>query len=190
MRIMLENPKVFGEAGKLQKKINRAANDYLTFQDMFRKNFTIKDTDTRGRYVFDINEDKIISFLNMRGRFHSTSSPRKLKVMNELVEQQRKIGALAEGIVPKTREYRRIVAGTDEGGELQQFDDIIDFFTDHNALRQKSWDELVLGKDRLILREGMTDLQKSIDKMATKLEEMQEQWIASFKLKDMAGGFV
>ena len=188
MKIMLENPKVFGEAGKLQKKINRAANDYLTFQDMFRKNFTIKDTDTRGRYVFDINEDKIISFLNMRGRFHSTSSPRKLKVMNELVEQQRKIGALAEGIVPKTREYRRIVAGTDEGGELQQFDDIIDFFTDHNALRQKSWDELVLGKDRLILREGMTDLQQSIDKMATKLEEMQEQWIASFKLKDMAGG--
>jgi len=71
---------------------------------------------------------------------------------------------------------------------MQQMDDIIDFFTEHGAQRQKSWDELVLGKDRMMMREGMSNLQKSIDKMSGNLAEMQENWAASFKLKDMAGG--
>ena len=186
---ILENQKVFGDAGKLQRKINKAASDYLDFLDMFQRNFTLKRY-VKGRPVYDVDDNKIVSFLNMRGRFHATSSPRKLSGpggMNELIEQQKKISAIAEGIDPQTQKFRRLISG-DEGGEFQQMDDIIDFFTEHNALRQKSWDELVLGKDRLILKEGMADLQKSIDQMSENLAQMQENWAAQFKLKDLAGG--
>jgi len=189
IRRILENDQVFGQAGTLQKRINRAASDYLDFLEMFRKNFTLKRY-VKGRPVYDVDDNKIVSFLNMRGRFHATSSPRKLSGpggMNELFEQQQRISAIAEGLDPQTEQFRRVISG-DVGGEMQQMDDIIDFFTGHGALRQKSWDELVLGKDRLIMREGMSDLQKSIDKMSGNLAEMQENWAASFKLKDMAGG--
>ena len=189
IRRILENDQVFGQAGTLQKRINRAASDYFDFLDMFRRNFTLKRY-VKGRPVYDVDDNKIVSFLNMRGRFHATSSPRKLSGpggMNELFEQQQKISAIAEGIDPETQQFRRILSG-DEGGEMQQMDDIIDFFTEHNALRQKSWDELVLGKDRLILREGMSDLKKSVDEISSTLSEIQENWAASYKLKDMAGG--
>jgi hypothetical protein len=186
---MLENPRIFGDAGRLQRRINKAASDYMDFLDMFQRNFTLKRY-VKGRPVYDVDDNKIVSFLNMRGRFHATSSPRKLTGpggMNELIEQQQKISAIAEGLTPETQKFRKIISG-DEGGEFQQMDDIIDFFTEHNALRQKSWDELVLGKDRMIMKEGMTGLQKSIDGISERLAQMQENWAAQFKLRDLAGG--
>ncbi len=190
LKNILENKKIFGEAGQLQKRINNVASDYLDFQNMFRKNFTLKH-ETKGRYVFPVSFSKINNFLQLRGRFHANASPQKLSGpggMNELMEQQRKVQALAEGLEPETPQFKKIIAGVaDEGGESQTMDDIIDAFTEHNAKRQKSWDELVLGKDRLIMREGLTDLRKSIDKMSKNLEEMQENYAASYKLKDMAG---
>ena len=190
IKVMLENKKVFGEAGSLQRKINKAASDYLDFVDMFQRNFMIKHT-AAGRPKFVIADNKIVSFLNMRGRFHATSSPQKMSGpggYNQMIEQQKKVAALAEGLDPQTEKFRKVVSGVDEGGEMQTMDDIVDFFTAHNAQRQKSWDQLVLGKDRMILKEGITDLQKSIDKMSENLAQMQENWAAQFKLKDMAGG--
>jgi hypothetical protein len=189
IKVLLENKKVFGEAASLQKKINNAASDYLDFEDMFKRNFTFKHYKS-GRPIYTVGDNKIVSFLNMRGRFHATSSPQKMTGpggYNELVEQQNTIQELAESLDPQTRKFKKILAG-EEGGEIQEMDDIIDQFTEHNSLRQKSWDELVLGKDRMILKEGMTGLQKSIDKISENLAQMQENWAASFKLKDLAGG--
>jgi hypothetical protein len=97
------------------------------------------------------------------------------------------MSALAEGMDPESIIYKKITA-LDEGGVQREMDDIIEGFTEHNALRQKSWDDLVLGKDRLILREGMADMKKSMDDLVEELAEMQENFAASYKLKDMAGG--
>ena len=186
LKNLLEDTQVFGGAGEIQKKINKTASSYLDFLDQFQKNF-MKSRPKEGEIAFEVNPNKIWSYLQMRGRFHATASPRKLSGpggMNELLEQQRAIRGLAEGLEPDSPAMARTLTGMDTG-ETQVMDDVVTIFTEHNKIRQQSWDDLVTGKDRLAVTDELTKLRDSIDSSTKKLSDIENKISAEFKLKDL-----
>ena len=186
LKNLLEDTQVFGGAGEIQKKINKTASSYLDFLNQFQKNF-MKSRQKEGNIVFEVDPNKIYSYLQMRGRFHATASPRKLSGpggMNELLQQQRSIQGLAQGVAPDSPAMARTLSGMDTG-EIQTMDDVVTLFTEHNKIRQQSWDDLVTGKDRLAVTDELKKLRDSIDSSTKKLSDIENKISAEFKLKDL-----
>ncbi len=186
LKNLLEDTAVFGRAGDIQKKINKTASSYLDFLDQFQKNF-MKQRPEAGKRIFEVDPNKIYSYLQMRGRFHATASPRKLSGpggMNQLLEQQRAFRGLAQGLEPDSPAMARTLTGMDTG-EVQTMDDVVTIFTEHNKIRQQSWDDLVTGKDRYAVTDELKKLRDSIDTSTKKLSDIEEAISAEFKLKDL-----
>ena len=99
----------------------------------------MKQRPEAGKRIFEVDPNKIYSYLQMRGRFHATASPRKLSGpggMNQLLEQQRAIRGLAQGLEPDSPAMARTLTGMDTG-EVQTMDDVVTIFTEHNKDRQQ-----------------------------------------------------
>jgi hypothetical protein len=186
LKNLLESEEVFGKAGTMQKKINKTASSYYDFVDNFNKNFSEKVT-VGGEKVPKIAEQKIVRYLTLRGRYHATASQRKLSGaggQNELFQQQRAITGLAQDLAPDSPAMARTLSGMDVGDQ-QIMDDVVTIFTQHNQKRQSSWDDLVMGKERMAVTDEMKKIRESIDASAKKLEDIEKAMSAEQKLKDL-----
>ena len=186
LKNLLESEEVFGKAGLMQKKINKTASSYYDFVDNFNKNFSEKVT-VGGEKVSKIAEQKIVRYLTLRGRYHATASQRKLSGaggQNELFQQQRAITGLAQDLAPDSPAMARTLSGMDVGDQ-QIMDDVVTIFTQHNQMRQSSWDDLVTGKERMAVTNEMKKIRESIDASAKKLEDIEKAMSAEQKLKDL-----